>query len=142
MNSDRRTLIQSWILLVAYALVASLWESSRLPPRWSTEIFAAASLLTIVYFLFTAWDLKRIQSRSENIKQILETEQWARIWVAVVAALEVIVSLAFLLRGKDVGELVPNVFALWLVFLLPLFAPLIVSQVRLFRRLGQQKTKW
>jgi hypothetical protein len=98
--------------------------------------------LTIVYFLFTAWDLKRIQSRSENIKQLLETEQWARIWVAVVAALEVIVSLVFLLRGKDVGELVPNVFALWLVFLLPLFAPLIVSQVRLFRRLGQQETKW
>src|SRR5258708_27051921 len=142
MNSDRRTLIQSWILLAAYALVASLWKSARLPPRWSTEIFTAASLLTIAYFLFTAWDLKRIQSRSENIKQILETELWARIWVAVVAALEVIVSLVFLLRGKDVGELVPNVFALWLVFLLPLFAPLIVSQVRLFRRLGQQKTKW
>src|SRR5258708_13115397 len=57
MNSDRRTLIQSWILLAAYALVASLWESSRLPPRWSTEIFTAASLLTIAYFLFTAWDL-------------------------------------------------------------------------------------
>jgi hypothetical protein len=83
--------------------------------------------LTIVYFLFTAWDLKRIQSRSENIKPILETEQWARIWVAVVAAMEVIVSLVFLLRGRDVGELVPNVFALWLVFPLPLFAPLIVS---------------
>jgi hypothetical protein len=143
MNSDRRTLIQSWILVVAYVLGASVWESSRHPQKWATEIFIAASLLTIVYFLFTARDIKQIQSRSENIKQILEAELWARIWVWGVAGLEVIVSLAFLLRGKDIGVLVPNVFAMWLAAVFPVSAPLIVSQVRLFRRLGKQKTnKW
>ena len=35
------------------------------------------------------------------------------------AGLEVIVSLAFLLRGKDVGVLVPNVFAMWLAAIGP-----------------------
>src|ERR1700692_3864744 len=124
MNSDRRTLIQSWILVVAYVLGASLWESSRHSQKWATDIFIAASLLTIVYFLFTARDLKQIQSRSENIKQILEAELWARIWVWGVAGLEVIVSLAFLLRGKDVGVLVPNVFAIWLAAMFPVSAPL------------------
>jgi hypothetical protein len=54
--------------------------------------------------------------------------------------LEVIVSLGFLLRGKDAGVLVPNVFAMWLAAMFPLSAPLVVSQVRLFRRLGKQKT--
>lgn len=93
MNPDRRTPIESWILFVAYAMVASLWETSKLPPGWPTEAITAASLLTVLYFLFTARDLQK-------------TELWARIWVVMFAALEVVLSITLLLRCQDICVLV------------------------------------
>jgi hypothetical protein len=66
----------------------------------------------ILYFLVAALDLRKIQSRSPDIRRILETALWARIWVAVIAALEVVLSVALLLQCRDIGVLVPTGLAL------------------------------
>jgi uncharacterized membrane protein len=138
MNSDRRKLIQHWLVAIAFVVTISLWERSiRFPPRWSPWILTGAIVAVAIYFVLNAGDFKQIQKRSETHKEILEEESRARMWVVVAGGVQFIVCIIFLLRGKNLGELISDVWSMIFAFLFPLSVPFIVSQARLFRRLGR-----
>ena len=132
MNKNQKILITSWILLIGTFVVAGIFQDNMIVSR-------SAFIPVVIYFLLNFKTMKNIGENAPTVKDVIYNSKILSIFGIIYLVFVICVSFYFLFSGKDLGLYISGFWSLMFVFLCPLIFPLIISQVTLYRLLGNEQ---
>jgi len=132
MNNNQKILITSWFLLVGTFVVVGIFQDNVIVSR-------SAFVPIGIYFLLNYRTIKNIGKNAPTVKDVIYNNKLLSAFGIIYLVFVIFVSFYFLFAGKDLGQYISGFWSLMLVFLCPLIIPLILSQVILYRSLGNEQ---
>ncbi len=131
MNHRQRKYMEG--IFVLFMLFAVVWFFQD-----HDTIARLAFIPAIIYFLLNHREIRSIEQVGPTPKQIIQNNSIVRALVIAILSVEIIASYSALLSGFRIDEGLEGFWMLLVVILGPLMPAIVVSQVLLYRRLGDE----
>ena len=132
MAPRQKMLLKWWLILLGLLIVVWLFQDNV----W---IARSAFVPVVIYAIWNADEIRQLQGRRPTPLDIVRNSKPVFFWVMGVLAIEIGTAIFFLVTGRDLGQFIGGFWALLLVFLAPIIPAVYVSQLALFRILGNEE---
>jgi len=114
-------------------LVATVWAFQD-----NETVARLAFLPAVAYFLLNQRAIRALEKVGPTPKQVIEESRYVKLLVVALFAAEIATAYYAVASGERIDDYLYNFGALLLALIGPLLPALIVSQILLYRRLGDE----
>lgn len=130
MDYYQRKIVELWAVIAVFFI--AFWVVQDDP------VLACAIFVPIViYLLLNRWPLKHFGKLGPSDRETIERSPKLQVWCVLVMAFQIVIAFTFVLSGVDLGVYLPGAVSLFIAIMFPFFPALVISQVKLYRRLGR-----
>lgn len=130
MDYYQRKVVELWVVIAVFFV--ALWVVQD-DPVFSRSIFVPL----VIYLLLNRRPLKHFGKLGPSARETIERSRKLQVWCVVAMAFQIVTAFIFVLGGVDLGIYLPGAVSLFLAIMFPFLPALVISQIKLYRRLGR-----
>lgn len=130
MDYYQRKVVELWVVIAVFFV--ALWVVQD-DPVFSRAIFVPL----VIYLLLNRRPLKYFGELGPSARETIERSPKIQIWCVLAIAFQIVIAFTFVLNGVDLGIYLPGAVSLFLAIMFPFLPAFVISQIKLYRRLGR-----